>query len=182
MNIRERLPEASQIAQVFGAIVLMTYGWTLYWYVWKVPSWLYYLTPGEMAGVYAYAASLNLLESLLALAALLLAAALSPRAWLSDCFAARGTAFILLTLGYLMYLSNSFATVSEKDYPAELIRWLPLALAAALFAAYLTGKWTPLRRALEDFSARTVIFLYILLPVSGLSLIYVLAVNLLRSF
>lgn len=181
MNIRKRLPGAFQIAQVLAVIMLMVYGWTLYWYLWKVPSWMYYLTLGELAGIYAYAASVNLLESLLALAGLLLLAFFLPRAWLSDSFAARGTAFLLPLLAYIMVLSNSFETVSEKNYPSTLIHWSPLALGFALLLAYLAGKWTPLRRALEKFSARAVIFLYVFLPISVISLTYVLITNLLRS-
>lgn len=181
MNIRKRLPGAFQIAQVYAVIMLMVYGWTLYWYVWKVPSWIYYLTLGELAGVYAYAASVNLLESLLILAGLLLLAFLLPRAWLSDSFAARGTAFLVPLLGYIMVLSNSFKTISEKNYPSALIDWSPAALGIALLLAYLAGKWSPLRRALEEFSARAVIFLYIFVPISAISLAYVFVINLLRS-
>jgi len=180
-NLRKRLPSATSAAQAYALLVLMLYGWTLYRFVWKIPAWVYSLTLGEIAQIYAYALSVNLLESAAALALLLLISFLLPPAWLTESFAARSAAFLFPLLIYLMALSNHFESAIEKYYPQTYLQWLPAAIVGSLALAWLAGKWNPLRRALEDLTARAVIFLYIFMPLSALTLLYVIFINILRS-
>ncbi|GAB4542948.1 MAG: hypothetical protein Fur002_14120 [Anaerolineales bacterium] len=178
MSLRVKIPSQMQIIQVYAVIVLMIYGWTLYRYAWKVPSWTYYLTLGEMAHIYAYALVVNFLESAALLAAFLSAALILPAAWLGELFAARSVSFLLPALTYAMLFSNSFKSAAEKDYPQNLAAWLPALFAFAALLAFAAGRWSPLRRAAEEFSARAVIFLYIFMPISALAAAYLFLQNL----
>ena len=181
MNIRNRLPEFEQILQVYSVIVLMIYGWTIYWYIWKIPSWIYYLPIGNILSIYTYAASVNFLESLLIIFGLVAVAVILPFTWLKESFAAVGSAFIIPSLAYIMYVSGKFEAVSDNYYPRELLHLAPYILITALMFAFITAKWNVHSRILSEISSRTVIFVYISIPVSVLSIVYVLVKNLVGS-
>jgi len=87
-----RFPKVAQLAPVYALTVLLVYGWTILWFFWKLPSWLFFMTIGEILGVVAYAMSMNLLESLcVVLIPVLLSVAL-PQKWFYDKFVVCGAA------------------------------------------------------------------------------------------
>lgn len=173
MAIFNRLPGWPQIAAVYSVIVLVIYSWTLLWFFWKFPSWLYFLSLWEIMRVFCYAIATNLLESLLVMLPLLALAMTLPRRWFVDDFVARSVPAALLGLGYMMYLASQFR--GKEDYPSDIIQLIPFALAAMLLAAFLGGKIKPLRSAIEGFADRATIFLYISIPLSLACLLVVLA-------
>ena len=67
-----RLPERKNILGVYAVIVTLVYSWTLFTSFYKLPSWMFYLTIWQILSVYAYAFSVNLLESILALTGILI--------------------------------------------------------------------------------------------------------------
>lgn len=173
MAIFSRLPRWSQIAGVYSVIVLVIYSWTLLWFFWKFPSWLYFLSLWEIIKVLCYAIVTNLLESLVVMLPLLALAMALPRHWFADRFISHSVPAILLGLGYMMYLANQFQ--GKEDYPSGVIRLIPLVLVVMLLAAFLGGKITPLRSAIDGFADRATIFLYIFIPLSLACLLVVLA-------
>ena len=171
--ILARLPRWAQIIPVFGVILIIIYTWTLIWFFWEVPSWLYYLRIGEVLVLLAYTLATNFAESLLVLCGpLLLALALPPK-WFRDVFVARGAALSIAGLGCLIFLARQF---TDKDaYPGFWLR-LPILLAAAVGLAalvYLCGRVRLLRTAVEAVAERVSIFAYILAPLSVISVLVV---------
>ena len=160
---------------VYAIIVLMIYGWTILKFNYNLPGWLYYLNLGEIMSVFAYSMVTNLLASLVVLVGVVVAGFLLPRKLFSDAFIARGAALSVLVLGLMMYIANQFKT---KDYyPAEIIRWSPALLVLIVLVVYIIGRLQFARKALEFFADRAIIFLYISIPVSIVSLIAVLLQN-----
>ena len=75
----KRIPSWGKIVPVFAVIVLIVYAWTIIWFFWKLPSWLFFLNAGEILTAFAYSLATNLAESLVVLCApLLLALAACP--------------------------------------------------------------------------------------------------------
>jgi hypothetical protein len=181
LGILKRLPRTEHIISVYAVIVLMTYGWTIYRYIWEVPSWLYFLRLTDILGIYAYALALNLIESLLVLAALLALCLMLPRKWMCEAFVAHGSTLVILLLGYLMHFSSSFPTIKENDYPQALVHWTPAILVAIILLAAAAGRIPLTRRLMEDVSSRAVIFLYLSVPASVISLVVVLIRNIFWS-
>jgi hypothetical protein len=105
--IIKRVPKLQQIAPVYAVIVMMVYGWTIYWYLWKFPSWTYYLSLPDILSILAYSLSTNIIESLAILAILIVLCILLPRNWFYDSFIVRGSVAVILLLGYLMYFPGS---------------------------------------------------------------------------
>jgi hypothetical protein len=174
-----RLPDRQSILGVYAVIVFLVYSWTLFTSFYKLPSWMFYLTIGQILSVYAYAFSVNLLESILALSVVLfldftLFLALKNR----EEFQSRSILLILVVL-----ISSMLRLVLFQSYDdiqpflsGELIWWaitLPLALATAV--AVPKSKW--IRKAIEGIAERAVIFLYIYLPLSLISLVVVFIRN-----
>lgn len=173
MAIFKRLPLLEQVAAVYAVSVLVIYSWTILWFFWKFPSWLYYLSVWEITKVFCYAIATNLLESLATLVPLLVLAVILPRQWFYEGFVARSVSVLLVGLGYMMYLANQFQ--GKEDYPSAVIRLIPLALLAIFLAAFLVGRIAFLRAVIEGFAERATVFLYISIPLSLACLLVVLA-------
>jgi hypothetical protein len=171
LAIFNRLPKAAQIAAVYSVIVFVVYSWTLLWFFWKYPSWLYFLNIGEIATVLAYSLATNFFESLLVLVAPLILAVILPKKWFYDAFVAQGIALVLPILGYMMYIAYQFE--SKLDYPTQELNWAPVILLATLLLVFVVGKVVFLRKALEFFADHSTIFIYISVPISLISVLVV---------
>ncbi len=172
-SILGRFPRWAQIIPVFSVIVLIIYTWTLMWFFWEVPSWLYYLRLDEILVLLAYAFATNLAESLAVLCAPLLLALILPKKWFSDVFVARGAAICVAGLGCLVFLAEQF---TDKDtYPSFWLKIPTLLVVGAAIAglAYLSGRVGPLRKVLEAVADRVSIFAYVLTPVSVIAVLVV---------
>ena len=172
MAISKRLPPLTQIASVYAVGVLAIYSWTILWFFWKFPSWLYYLSIGEIAKVFCYSIATNLIESLVVLLPALVLAVVLPRKWFYEGFVARSVVMILIGLGYMMYLANQFQ--GKEDYPSAAIQLIPVVLLAILLAVFLAGRITLLRQVIAGFAERATVFLYISIPISLICLLVVL--------
>jgi hypothetical protein len=163
-----RLPKISQIAPVYAMIVLPVYGWTVLWLFWKLPSWLYFMTVGEILVGFAYAMATNFLESLFVLLIPVLFSLLLPRKWFYDMFVVRGTSLVILLLGYFAFLV--FQLQGSEGYRKDLIFLTFPVMGMILFLVYLSGRIGIVRKVIESFSDRAVVFLYLSIPVSLISL------------
>ena len=172
MFIFKRFPKTPQIAAAYAVIVLVIYIWTLLWSFWKLPSWLFFLSIGEILTIYAYSFATNFLESLLVLCLPLALGFILPRKWFLDAFVARSTIVVLSVLGYAAYILTQFN--SREDYPGNLIRLFPFVLLASLVLAFLVGKVKFLTKSLDFFAEQTTVFLYISIPLSLIALLVVL--------
>jgi hypothetical protein len=152
----------------------MIYTWTILWFFWKLPSWLFFLNTGEIAIAFAYSLATNLMESLVVLGGALILSMLLPKEWFFDQFVARGASLALSGLGYMMYVAFQFKT--NADYPSLTLKAWSLALAALviLVIVYLAGRLALIRKLIEYIADRAIIFLYISLPLSLISLVVVL--------
>jgi hypothetical protein len=171
---KKRIPSWGQIAPVYSVIVLMIYSWSTVWFLWKLPSWLFFLNTGEIVIALAYQLATNLVESAVILCAPLVMSLALPKEWFHDRFVARGAALVITGLAYMMYLANQFKT--KDDYPSLTLKpWtLVLAIVIILFIVYLAGRLNLFRKVIEVVSDHAIIFLYISLPLSVISLVVVI--------
>jgi hypothetical protein len=161
---------------VFAVIATIIYSWGLYRFVWRLPSWLHYLTAGEILGILSYLLITALLESLLLVSLLLGLCALLPHLF-RDSFLARGTG---LTLGFFIGIL-SFMIVYEQAgsaYLGTIPYWTLGALALAILFGWLFGRVRVLASFAAWTSDRLLVFLYLFLPLTALGLIVVAARNL----
>ena len=136
-----RLPSMGQLTAVYGVIVLMVYGWTIYWYLWKLPSWLYFLTLGELLVTFSYAMIVNFIESLLILLVPVLLSLLLPHHWFRERFVAQGVVMVVLLLIALMNYLNVITGL--QDFPPGLGGKVLAAIIGIYFRSAAKTPWPP---------------------------------------
>ena len=175
-TILGRFPTMKQLAPVFALTFLLCNAWTMYHFFWKLPGWLYYLTVREILSILAYSFSVNLLESVLIVIGLLGLAAILPHRWFRDVFVPVSAAFVPLMFGYMVFFLNQF--FFAEVYPSIHAKTFPFVIVGIFFLASWLGRNTFARKVLEAFADRTLVLLYIFLPLGTVSLTAVLIQNL----
>ena len=175
-DLKSRLPAFVDLSAVYSVIVVLFYGWTLVAFLWKVPSWLNYLTVGEMLTILAYSFATNWIESLLLLGLLLLATVLLPPKFLLTNFVNRGSVIVLCLLGsgmtfYARFIEQGSSTADS--WPV----WLAVTLAILSVCLVMVENVKAAGAAVSWLAEQLTVFLYILLPLSALSAAVVLARN-----
>ena len=114
-------------------------------------------------------------ESLLALFGVIVISLILPQRWFRDLFVSRGSVLAASVLVSIMIFEYHFDKPS--DYFGKLPLYLLLTLFVAGVLAFLAGWHHVVRQTVEVFAENAVIFLFISLPVSLLSLIVVMVRN-----
>lgn len=176
-HLLQRFPRPSAIFPVYAVIAVPIFGWTITSGFWKLPSWLNFLSLGEILAIFAYAMMTAFVESLLVLAVVLLICLLLPRQAFRDRFVVRGTwltlGLTLSVLGHGIWRGMTRFTYAE----VSLVTWSILSLLVIVVLIFVSGRVRFMALAAEWISDRLTVFLYILIPMSALSILVVLARN-----
>ncbi len=175
MSIRNRIPPFKQILAVYGIITLIVFDWTIIWFYWKLPSWLFFLNLGDIATVFAYSMATNLLESLLVLCIPVALTIVLPKRWFADLFVSMASALVIAGLGYTIYVALTVGGL--QGYPGALVHSFPVVAILIIFFAFLAGRIPILRKAFEILADRATIFSYIFFPIGIISLVIVIIRN-----
>ena len=173
--LTNRLPTIKQIAPVYAITVLMVYGWTLGWFFWKISSWLYFMSIGEILVIFAYTMITNFLESLFILLFPVILSFVLPKKWFLDLFVVRGTTLVMFMMGYLMYFSMQILNL--ETYPKTLILLTIPVIIIISILVYGIGKINLMCKLIETLSDRSIIFLYLSIPLSLISFCVVIVRN-----
>jgi hypothetical protein len=174
-SIIKKFPHWKQIALVYAVAVVMIYAWSLLHFFWRLPSWLYFSTVGEIVVILAYLFSVNFLESILVLLAPVFMSIILPQKWFHDRFVTKGILLVSLGLGYLLYFDGKIQ--ADAPFPYELAKWTPLIFVPILALVFLLDRVGFIGRILEELADRLTIFLYIFVPLTAVSLLIVLIRN-----
>lgn len=175
MNFLKKIPKLEQISPVYAVIVVMIYTWSLILFFWRFPSWLYFSTLGEVAVIFSYMVTVNLLESLMVIFTLVVMAVILPQKWFHEQFVTKGSLLVLLGLGYLMISYGSL--INGVLSPWQLLQKVMLVGLLILGITFVVDRVGFLNRFIFEFSNRMTIFLYIWVPISVLALLTVLIRN-----
>ncbi|HLF74478.1 MAG TPA: hypothetical protein VI524_09040 [Anaerolineales bacterium] len=173
--LRRKIPPLQQILIVYATITFLVYGWASVAFFWKVPSWLYFLSLGEIAAILAYALASSFVESIMLLFFLLVAGLVLPSRWLSDKFAANGT-IIIYSLTFWVLLFNMSSLIQLPTSGDVLLFAVGSPLTAGL-AIVLSTRSSRVPSLLTALGNRLTIFLYVWLP-AGLAGICVVILRL----
>ena len=177
MSLKNRIPNTQQIIAVYGVISFIIYGWTLLQFFWRLPSWEYFFTTGNIFTVLAYALATNLLESLTVLLLPLMLSIILPGGWFKDVFVSRASILVMSGLGYIIYVSRYLTSTPDYYYPINLLRLTPAIGVLIFLLAFLIDRVSLLRKVVEDIADRSAIFTYIFMPLGIVSLLVVIARN-----
>jgi hypothetical protein len=182
-TLARRLPNRNESLPVLGTLVFVIYGFALFRFYWYVPSWLGYLSLGEVLAVGAYAMVYALVESLGMLALLLALAALLPARWLRSSFATKASLVIWILSAWAIYIHDKinslYVPLDGREFAVAMF-WAALFVLSSLALGWylVLHRFDILQRGFASFTERLTVFLYLYLPLAGLSFVVVL----LRSF
>jgi hypothetical protein len=175
-KLTARMPDRSAILSVFSVLVCLLYSWTLFASFFVLPSWLFILDLAQLASTYSYAFVLNFIECVFALIIVLLLEFI----WVSlvrvrpEDFRPRTIMYILILLTssvIRLYNLKGYEDIT-KFLEGEAVWWMGTFLTAVVMAV-VAPRIAWLRTMLVGFADRAVIFLYIYLPLSLISLVIV---------
>ena len=173
--LSSRWPDSRSILNVFAVAVVIIYGWTLYASFWKVPSWSFFLRLDEIFSIYAYAFTFNLIESLLLLLGCLSLSLILPAQWWKEKFLSRSVTLIVIFMGSIMlHLLHYRYPDLRIEFVHSQKMWWSVTCALIILLVWLTPKITWWRTLLNTIADRCLVFLYIFLPLSVLSVLVVI--------
>jgi hypothetical protein len=175
------MPDRSAVLSVFSVLVCLLYSWTLFASFFALPSWIFFLDLVQLAALYSYSFVLNFIESIFALIIVLVL----ELVWISvpgvrrEDFRPRTIMYILVFLVSSVIRLHNFKGYEEmaEFLDGETIWWV-ITFLTAIVMALVAPRITWLRALLEEFADRTIVFLYIYLPLSLISLVIVVVRNL----
>ena len=175
--LKSRLPTLDAIIPVFAVIAFLVYGWTTVVFLWKIPSWIQFLILGEILAVFAYSMTAALLESLAILFVLLVVCLTLPARWMRDVFVTRGTTAAVFGFGSIMLYMYRYSEIGYS-FISSLFLWSLAGLAVAILMTFLSTHIRGMVRAAAWISDRVTVFLFLLIPISLVSLVVVIYRNL----
>lgn len=176
-TLLNRLPLTRDIIPVYAVIAFLIQAWTIGVFFGQLASFSSFLSISEILTVFAYRIAESFVECLLVLGILIMVAFILPARSFRNVFVVRGTAIALSLLGSIILFWKRFETdpgVLMADY---IQIWTVVALLLASLVSYASTKIISLSDFFNWFSERMVVFLYILLPLSVISIIVVLIRN-----
>ena len=172
--IANRLPNRQNILRVYAMSVLLTYSWTMLVSFWKLPSWLYFLSVGGIFSIYAYSFLVNFIESILLTFFVLFLAAIFPARWWKDGFVVKSiTVFCILIASILLRLRIYRLEEFRIAFFESQFAWWICTVALAILSGWVLSHFKWLTNLIESFSDQVIVFLYIYLPLSAVSLIVI---------
>lgn len=172
-------PDKKDIMGIYAVIVFLVYSWMLVTSFYMLPSWMFYLSIGQILSLYAYSFSINLFESILLLAGVLI---LEFTIFLglrnNQEFQPRSILLVVFLLGLMMARLIVFKGYEEAStFVSTELLWWGIGLPTSLLLAVIGSKMRWLQSLLNIISERLTIFLYIYIPLSFIALIVVLIRN-----
>src|SRR5215212_5284982 len=176
-GILRRFPTISATLPVYAVIAVPIFGWTMTSWLWKLPSWLNFLTPGEITSLFFYAMLTAFVESVFVYGFLLLLSFLLPSQMFRDQFIVRGT-WLALGLALSVFVNGLWRGMTRFTYAeVSLTAWSLMSLVVIILLTFVSVKVRFMVRAAEWLSDRLTIFLYILIPLSVISIVVVIVRN-----
>lgn len=174
------IPDRYSVFAVYGVSVFVVYGWSVMVSFWQLPSWIFSLNLSQIFSVYAYTFAFDFLESAMLWFSLLTFAVILPRSWWCIGFAAKGTlAIIILIASIALNTHYYWVEGGPKVFVSIQMIWWVITLLFTLIATWAVHRVTWLRAGLEDFADRCLVFVYIYLPLTAISLCLVIGRNIL---
>lgn len=171
--LRKKIPPFPEILALYATIVFLIYGWAILTFFWKVPSWLYFLSLGEIGAVLSYTLASSLFESTMILLIFLLVGLVLPSKLFVEKFIVRGS-IIICILTFWMALFN-LITLIQLPTSNDFISFGLAAFLTIGLAIFAADRSAAVRKMMIALSDRLTIFLYVWLPLSVVGILVLLA-------
>lgn len=170
-----RLPKKENIVQVYAVIVVLFYSWTIITSFKDLSTnWLLYFNIADMVSLFAYSLIGAFLESLVSIFALLLIGFILPFRRFNENFVLYGSILSFALAGSLIHLYSQTLTFGILD---KVGIWAAVFLGTVIALMSLGKIFPVIGRIVQSIAERLVVFLYIYLPLTAISILIVLVRN-----
>lgn len=170
--LRKKIPPLHEILALYATIVFLIYGWASITFFWKVPSWLYFLSLGEIVAILSYTFASSLLECTVILFVFLFASLVLPPGFLSNKFAVRASLIVYsLTFWVVLFTLNSLIQLPTTSDVITFGLGVPVTSALAILLSERISFVPGLVTAVGN---RLTIFLYLWLPLGLLGILVII--------
>ena len=179
-KLQKRLPAWGDLFSVLAFTSFLVYGRMLFVFVWKVPSWLMFLTTDRILSILSYGLVFSFLESAGYVLFLALVCFVLPARWFKQEFVVRGVwmmAIWLVSWNIFFIRMSSLGLDGGLQVLAYLYPWLIATLMLVIVFYLLSVRVRPLKNVGIWIADRTLIFLFVFLPASLIGLLVVLVRN-----
>lgn len=171
----KRLPNKNQILSVYAVGVTILYTWAAIITIRdSLFNWILYFNTIELLVLTAYIMAGTFLESLFLIATLLLICVVLPQTWFADRFVVRGTVLVIAFLSSIMYY---YTQTPLGEALVNLYKWILFFLFITIVLILMVEYIKPAGMVAELVAERSMLFLYIYLPISFISLIVIIIRN-----
>jgi hypothetical protein len=176
--IKHRLPSWAEMLPVYSVILFCSYTYGLMVFAYNVPSWILMVPLGEILGYFSYGMVLFFLDTLPQLVLVLAMAALLPRPWFLNDFAAVGSVVAGVLFFWITIVQLAFGSLVTMLTP-RFVASLAVAFLIHLVSMVVAVKRLPLiRKAVLWLSSSTGLFVYLYGFLTVVGLVVVLIRNL----
>jgi len=182
--MRKKVPVRAEVLSVFNVLIFVVFGWSIRGFLFEIPSFLLYLSLGDMAAVVFYMMAFAFLECILLTGGLVLVSMILPSNWFKTGFAYKGFLIILVaTTGFILfqgyYKVGFFQNLINNDYspfrPVLIGVVIGLIALAGLF--WLFHNRPRLQKYLSNFIEQFSVFSYIYVPLGVIGILVVFVRN-----
>jgi hypothetical protein len=168
------------MVSICAFISLILYSWTSISLFWKIPSWVLSLTVDEMLFAVAFSYVVNAIETVVVVCMLLFLSFSLPVSFFRDKFVPNSVILVTTILGSMalhLYLFSSDNAMRVAFYQLTGMWWAVTFVITVLLMFFLP-QISLVRKFLWAIADRAIIFLYIFVPLSISSILYVIVYSL----
>ena len=175
LNILKRFPAQKDFVPVLAVGVTILFSWAIISSAQDViTNWSLYFNVVDILSLYAYILVSALIESCILISALLIISLILPPKLFLDRFLLRGTILTVTFLGSIMYLYSQTLTSGILE---RITTWFWFFMITTLIFLVLGESIQVIARFFELIADRCMIFLYIYLPASLISIFILILRN-----
>jgi hypothetical protein len=172
-----RFPSKAQILPALVACALPVFAWAVLTYLYALPGFLVRLNLWDTIGTASYPLAFALIESLVLLAPLVVAAAVLPPRLFKDHFVAISTAIVFVSSGWMMranYLRIDLAGLDTAQVGAILAQYL----VSLVIPIVLIVRFKRIEQIIQTIIERVSVLVYLYLGLGCIAFIIVVLRNL----
>jgi len=176
-KIKTRFPAKKEILPVHGTIMFIIFTWSILILLWKLPSWLNYLSLLEILGIVAYVLVEDFFEGLFVLIFVIFVGFVLPFDAMRKSFKAKAIAFIIV-LTFWVGLFN-YILAWKHSTVWELFVMGLISVIVIIGILFLVSRIKLFERGLSILGEKMSVFVYLYSLLSVVSLVFVVLRNVL---
>jgi hypothetical protein len=168
-KMKGKVPEKHLQITVLGFVVFLVFSWSIFWFLYRLPSWTYYLGAIDILSIFAYSMASSLFESLVIHLIMVMFAVVLPTDWFGSKYGAQSAVTLLAVI---------FVTFFSLGSTNQFI-WQLLFLLIIIISNILVIRLEKLNQVINTLVGRFDIFIYVYIPLGVIGVLVVIVRNIL---